>query len=95
MHKRTLLATATLTALMLSAGTLQAAPIGADADPASQTRPLATQTQPAAEDPVTPQWGFALGFDRDASLLWNIASVFVCAGFGPWGGVACGLAAGA
>ena len=96
MQKRTSLATATLTALMLSVGALQAAPIGAEADPASLTHPLATQTpSPAAEGPATPQWAYALELEDEAGFGWNIASIFICAGFGPWGGIACGITAAA
>ena len=94
MQKRTSLATATLTALMLSVGALQAAPIG-PADPASRTHPPATQAQPSAEGPATPQWGYALDLEDEAGLGWTLASIFICAGFGPWGGIACGITAAA
>ena len=87
MHKRTLLATATLTALLLSAGTMQTAPAGVEAEPAPYASGL--QTMQSAEAPVGPQWGEAF----DLGLWWDIGTIFVCGGFGPFGGIACGITA--
>ena len=85
MQKRTLLATATLTALLLSVGTLQTAPTGVEAAPAPHE--IGLQTMQSAEAPA-PQWGVAFGF----GLKWGITAAIVCASFSGPGGVACGIA---
>ena len=85
MQKRTLLATATLTALLLTAGSLQTAPAGAEelAPPA-----LSQQTLQSAEAPVGPQWGAAWGW----GFGWGVLSAIACAAFSGPGGIACGIA---
>ena len=85
MHKRTLLATATLTALLLTAGSLQTAPAGVEelSPPA-----LSLQTMQPAEAPVGPQWGEAFGW----GLAWGVLSAVVCSAFSGPGGIACGIA---
>ena len=85
MHKRTLLATATLTALLLSVGSLQPVPIGVDAELAPHA--LGVQTMQAAETPVGPLWGEAF----DLGVWWGVLSALVCASFVGPGGVACGI----
>ena len=85
MHKRTLLATATLTALLLTTGSLQTAPAGIDAELAPHTSVL--QTMQSAEVPVGPLWGEAFGW----GLWWGIATAVVCAPFLGPGSVACGV----
>ena len=85
MQKRTLLATATLTALLLSVGTLQTAPSGVEAAPAPHE--IGLQTMQSAEAPA-PQWGAAYGL----GVKWGITSALVCASFIAWGGIACGIA---
>ena len=87
MHKRTLLATATLTALLLSVGSLQPVPTGAEAELAPHA--LGVQTVLSAEAPVGPQWGEAF----DLGFWWDVGSILFCAGFGPVGGIACSFAA--
>lgn len=89
MHKRTLLAAATLTALLLSVGSLQPAPIGVETELAPHA--VDVQTMQAADAPVGPQWGEAFGW----GLWWDISTILACAGFGPAGGIACSLAAAA
>lgn len=86
MQKRTLLATATLTALLLSVGTVQTAPTAPGAEPPPHA--LGPQTMQSAEAPAGPQWGalYGLGFE------WGVASAIFCAGFAGWGGIACGIA---
>ena len=86
MHKRTLLATATLTALLLSVGSLQTAPAGVEAELAPHASGL--QTMQAAEAPAGPQWGAAFGW----GLEWGITAALVCAAFSGPGGAACGIA---
>ena len=85
MHKRTLLATATLTALLLTAGSLQTAPASVEVERAPHATGL--QTMQAAEAPVGPQWGEAFGW----GVWWNIGAAVICVGFGPAGGIACGV----
>ena len=85
MHKRTLLATATLTALLLTAGSLQTAPTGVQVEPARHASGL--QTMQAAEAPVGPLWGEAL----ELGFWWGVATAIVCAPFLGPGAVACGV----
>jgi len=85
MHKRTLLATATLTALLLTAGSLQTAPTGVEAELAPHA--LSLQTLQSAEPPAGPLWGEAFGW----GLWWGIATAIVCAPFLGPGSVACGV----
>lgn len=86
MHKRTLLATATLTALLLTAGSLQTAPAGVEAEPAPPA--LGLQTMQPAEAPTGPLWGEAF----DLGIWWGVVSALVCASFSGPGGIACGIA---
>lgn len=86
MHKRTLLATATLTALLLSVGSLQPVPTGVDAELAPHA--LGVQTVLSAEAPAGPQWGEAF----DLGFWWGVVSAGVCASFMGPGGIACGIA---
>ncbi len=85
MHKRTLLATATLTALLLSVGSLQPVPTGVDAELAPHA--LGVQTMQPAEAPTGPLWGEAFGW----GLWWGVLSAFVCLPFSGPGAVACGI----
>lgn len=85
MHTRTLLATATLTALLLSAGSLQTAPAGVEAELAPHA--LAVQTVQAAEAPAGPQWAQAWGW----GLGWAVAGAFLCGMFMGPGGIACSI----
>ncbi|MCY4616242.1 MAG: hypothetical protein OXC71_07625 [Chloroflexi bacterium] len=89
MHKRTLLATATLTALLLTVGSLQTAPTGVETELAPHASGL--QTMQAAEAPAGPQWGEAFGW----GLWWGIAGAITCSAFSGPGGIACGIAAAA
>ncbi len=84
MQKRTLLATATLTALLLTAGSLQTAPTGAG-EPARHA--LVQQTMQSAETPVGPLWGEAWGW----GLWWGVLSAFACLPFSGPGALACGI----
>jgi len=87
-HKRTLLATATLTALLLTAGSLQTAPAGVE-EPAPHA--LGLQTMQSAETPVGPLWGEAFGW----GFWWGVAGAIVCGSFSGPGGIACGITAAA
>ena len=89
MHKRTLLATATLTALLLSVGSLQPAPIGVETELAPHA--LGVQTMQAAEAPNGPLWGEAFGW----GFGWGVFAAIFCASFSGPGGIACGVAAAA
>ena len=86
MHKRTLLATTTLTALLLSVGSLQPVPIGAEAELAPHA--VSVQTVLSAEAPVGPQWGEAF----DLGIWWGVLSALACGAFSGPGGIACGVA---
>ena len=86
MHKRTLLATATLTALLLSVGSLQPAPTGVDAELAPHA--LGVQTVLSAEAPVGPQWGEAF----DLGFWWGVVATAACLPFSGIGAFACGVA---
>ena len=85
MHKRTLLATATLTALLLSVGSLQPVPIGAEAELASHA--LGVQTMQSPEAPTGPLWGEAFGW----GFWWGALSAAVCLSFAGPAGFACGI----
>ena len=89
MKKRTLLATATLTALVLSFGALQPAPVEGPAELASHAQPLDAPA-PAAEAPASPQWSYFWGMDREEAAVFGIASVLTCAPFIMIGAIACG-----
>lgn len=100
MKKRTLLATATLTALVLSFGTLQPAPAAGAAALAAHAQPLDALAQPldalaplAAEAPAAPQWGYAWGMDREEAAVFGMLSVLTCAPFIWVGAIACGFTA--
>lgn len=84
MHKRTLLATATLTALLLTAGSLQTAPAGVE-EPVPLA--LSQQAMQSAEAPVGPLWGEAWGW----GLWWGVLSAFACLPFSGPGALACGI----
>ena len=88
MNKRTLLATATLTALVLTVGTLHPTPVGGTAELASATQPAVALDMQAVEAPAAPQWGHAFRL----GLAWGVLSAFVCAAFVGPGGIACGIA---
>ncbi len=92
MQRRRLLATATLTALLLSIGTLPTAPAGTAAEPASHTQPAAPHAPWTADGPAAPQWGAAFGFDTEESFWWSVAGAIVCSFFTGPGGIACGVA---
>ena len=85
MHKRTLLATATLTALLFTAGSLPTAPTGVDAELAPHASGL--QTMQSAEAPVGPHWGVAWGW----GIGWGVLAAFTCAAFTGPGAIACGI----
>jgi len=85
-QKRTLLATATLTALLLSPGTMQTAPTGVEAEPARHA--LGPQTMQSAEAAADPQWGAAFGL----GFKFGVLSAVACAGFMGPGAIACGIA---
>ena len=89
MQKRTLLATATLTALLLSVGSLQTAPMSAETEPAPHASGL--QTMQTVETPAGPLWGEAWGWGFE----WGVVSTLVCAPFIAWGAIACGITAAA
>ena len=89
MHKRTWLATATLTALLLTAGSLQVAPTGVEAELAPHA--LGMQTLQSAEAPVGPQWGYAWGMEGEDAAAFGALGVFTCAPFIWIGAIACGL----
>ena len=84
MQKRTLLATATLTALLLSVGSLQTAPMSE-----MELAPYASglQIMQAVEAPAGPLWGEAWGW----GWKWGVFSAFACAAFLGPGGIACGI----
>ena len=89
MNKRTLLATATLTALVLTVGTLHPTPVGGATELASATQPAAAlDTLQTVEAPAAPQWARAWGL----GFGWAVFSAFVCAAFTGPGGIACGIA---
>lgn len=88
MKKRTLLATA-LTALVLSVGVVQPAPVGETAEPAT---PIQASALPTVEAPAAPQWGWVWGWEGNESMAWAIVSAGVCAAFSGPGGFACGVA---
>ena len=84
MKTRTLLATATLTALLLSLGTLQPMPIHGTAD--------SSYALQLAEDSTGPQWAYAWGMGRGWGFVFSALGALVCSGFStPAGGIACGL----
>lgn len=89
MHKRTLLATATLTALLLTTGSLQTTPAGVEAELAPHA--LGQQTTQSAEAPVGPLWAEAFGW----GFWWGAAAAVVCGAFSGPGGIACGITAAA
>ena len=87
-NKRTLLATATLTALVLTVGTLHPTPVGGAAELASATQPAAALDMlQTVEAPAAPQWGRAFGL----GIAFSIASTVVCSAFMGPGGIACGI----
>ena len=90
MQRRRLLATATLTALLLSMGILQPAPMGAGAELAPHSQQAALYTQ-SAQAPAFPQWGYAWGLNREETAVFAAAGVFTCAPFIWIGAIACGL----
>ncbi len=89
MKKRTLLITATLTALVLSFGALQPAPVEGAAELASHAQPLDAPAPPAAANPTTPQWSWVWGFEGNESMAWDIVGLVVCAAFTLPGALAC------
>ena len=91
MQTRTLLATATLTALLLSVGTLQPAPIEGAAQLALQTQLAAPDSPQSAEGPAAARWGAAFGFESEGTFLWGVLSAIVCGVFTGPGGIACGI----
>lgn len=91
MKKRTLLVTATLTALVLSVGVVQPAPVGETAELTSHAQPLDTQTPRSAENPISPLWSYALGMEGTDALLFGITSAIVCSPFIWVGAFACSV----
>ena len=92
MQTRTLLATATLTALLLSVGTLQPAPMEAAAQLAPHTQLAAPGTPQSAEGPAAARWGAAFGFEAEGTFWWGVVTAVVCGVFTGPGGIACGIA---
>ena len=90
MRTRRLLALATLTALLLSVGVLQTAPMDAGTELASHAQQAAPYA-PSAHAPAVPQWGYALGMNRHEAAIFGAAGVLVCAPFIWVGAIACGL----
>ena len=90
MQRRRLLAMATLTALVLSIGILQPAPMGAGAELAPHSQQAAPYAQ-SAHAPAVPQWAYAWGMNRQEGALFAAASVVTCAPFMWLGAIACGL----
>ena len=84
MQKRTFLAAATLTALLLSMGPLQPSAIGATADPAAHSLQL-------TEDATGPHWAYVWGFNGAEGLAFGITAAFMCSAFTGPGGFACGV----
>ena len=91
MQRRRLLAMATLTALLLSMGILQPAPMGTGAELAPHTQQAAPYTPQAAEAPATAQWSYAWGMDGGDALAFAVLGTMTCAPFIWIGSVACGL----
>lgn len=96
MKKRTLLATATLTALVLSSGALQPVPIDGAATLASYAQPLDAQLLDAQAPstvghPTSPQWGWVWGWGGNESMSWSVIGTLVCAAFTVPGAIACGI----
>lgn len=91
MKKRTLLAAATLTALVLSVGALHPAPVEGAAEPAALAPVSAEGTLQAVETPAGPQWGWVWGYEGNESMAWAIVSAGVCSLFLGPGGFACGV----
>ncbi len=91
MQKRTLLAISTLTALLLSVGTLQPAPVETGAELAPHSHQAAPHTPQSAEAPAVAQWAYAWGMSRGEAALFASLGVVTCAGFIFIGSVACGL----
>ena len=88
MKKRTLLATA-LTALVLSVGVVQPAPVGETAEPAT---PIQAGALPTVEAPAAPQWGWVWGWEGNESMAWGLISAVVCASFVGPGAFFCSVA---
>lgn len=91
MQKRTLLAVSTLTALLLSVGTLQPAPMETGAELALHSHQVAPHVLPSVEEPVAPQWAYAWGMGGNESLVFGILGAATCAPFLWIGSLACGI----
>lgn len=91
MQKRTLLAVSTLTALLLSVGTLQPAPMETGAELALHGHQVAPQAPPSVAEPVAPQWAYAWGLGGNESLIFGALGAATCAPFIWIGSLACGL----
>ncbi len=94
MQKRTLLAISTLTALLLSVGTLQPAPMETGAELALHGHLVAPQAPPSVEEPVAPRWAFALGMNREEALTFTVLGAVTCSPFIWIGSIACGVTGG-
>ena len=90
MQRRRLLAMATLTALVLSMGILQPAPMGTGAELAPHTQQTAPYTPQLAE-PATAQWSYAWGMGGQEALAFGVLSAITCSPFIWIGSMACGL----
>ena len=91
MQKRKVLAISTLTALLLSVGTLQPAPMETGAELALHGHLVASHAPPSVEKPVAPRWAYALGMNREETLIFGLAGAVVCSPFIWIGAIACGV----
>ena len=91
MQKRKLLAISTLTALLLSVGTLQPAPMETGAELALHSHPVAPHAPPSLETPAAPQWAYAWGMEGEDAAVFGVLGVYTCAPFIWIGSIACGL----
>lgn len=91
MQKRTLLAVSTLTALVLSVGTLQPTPMETGAQLALDSQRVAPHELPSLEAPAAPQWAYAWGMEGEDAAVFGVLGVYTCAPFLWIGSIACGL----
>lgn len=91
MQNRKLLAISTLTALLLSVGTLQPAPMQTGTELATHGQQAAPHAPPSVEAPAAPQWAYAWGMNREESLAFAVLGVATCLPFMWVGAAACGI----
>ena len=85
MTKRKVLAAATVATLLMCLGTAQ--PISSPAAVWTEQAPPGS----AGDQPAGPQWVYVWGFQSEDALAFAIMGAISCAGFGPWGGLACAV----